>query len=278
MEFYHIFQDIFHLEYICSIIQPRYQSKRQNIFLSLLKVYTSDESHRLFSPVNFSPVQILLLTTTLCCYCCCCCCLVTKSCLTLCDPMDCCWPGSSVRGIFQTRMLGCVAISFSSGSSLYRIKTTSLCLLNWQVDSLPLCYLGSPQWLTHALIKFYLPNQTLMCCHLSVNGSTVSSFLSYTFGTILHATFFYCYTFSISQMSQNFQSNPPFPVTIAGMLDAFAFTSSDFLNNFQLIPHSLPCKCCPAIPPNTHPQCLCILPCFCKCVSLPVMVFTLFLT
>ena len=33
------------------------------------------------------------------------CCLLTKSCSTLCDPMDCSPPGSSVHGISQTRML-----------------------------------------------------------------------------------------------------------------------------------------------------------------------------
>ena len=44
-------------------------------------------------------------------------CLVIKSCLTLCNPMDCSLPGSPVPGIFQARMLECVAIPFSSGSS-----------------------------------------------------------------------------------------------------------------------------------------------------------------
>ena len=39
--------------------------------------------------------------------------LVTQSCLTLCDPMDYSPPGSSVRGIFQARILEWVAISFS---------------------------------------------------------------------------------------------------------------------------------------------------------------------
>ena len=34
-----------------------------------------------------------------------------------CDPMDCSLPGSSVHGIFQTRMLEWVAISSSRGSS-----------------------------------------------------------------------------------------------------------------------------------------------------------------
>ena len=38
---------------------------------------------------------------------------VTQSCLTLCDPMDCSLPGSSVHGIFQARVLEWVAIAFS---------------------------------------------------------------------------------------------------------------------------------------------------------------------
>ena len=38
---------------------------------------------------------------------------VTWSCLTLCDPMDCSLPGSSVHGIFQTRVLEWGAIVFS---------------------------------------------------------------------------------------------------------------------------------------------------------------------
>ena len=37
--------------------------------------------------------------------------------LTLCDPMDCSPPGSSVHGILQARVLECVAISFFRGSS-----------------------------------------------------------------------------------------------------------------------------------------------------------------
>ena len=38
---------------------------------------------------------------------------VTQSYPTLCDPMDCSLPGSSVHGIFQARILEWVAISFS---------------------------------------------------------------------------------------------------------------------------------------------------------------------
>ena len=43
--------------------------------------------------------------------------IVTQLCLTLYDPMDCSPPGSSVHGILQARILECVAISFSRGSS-----------------------------------------------------------------------------------------------------------------------------------------------------------------
>ena len=35
-------------------------------------------------------------------------------CLTLCDPLDCSPPGSTVQGIFQARILEWIAISFSS--------------------------------------------------------------------------------------------------------------------------------------------------------------------
>ena len=42
---------------------------------------------------------------------------VAQSCLTLCDPVDCSPPGSSVHGILQARILEWVVISFSRGSS-----------------------------------------------------------------------------------------------------------------------------------------------------------------
>ena len=48
---------------------------------------------------------------------------VAQSCLTLCDPMDCSLPGSSVHGILQARILEWVAISFSRGSSRTRDRT-----------------------------------------------------------------------------------------------------------------------------------------------------------
>ena len=46
--------------------------------------------------------------------------LVTQLSQTLCDPMDCCPPGSSVHEIIQEKILQWVAISFSRVSSLPR--------------------------------------------------------------------------------------------------------------------------------------------------------------
>ena len=43
---------------------------------------------------------------------CVCVCSVTQSYSTLCDPMDCSPPGSSVLGIFQARILEWVAMIF----------------------------------------------------------------------------------------------------------------------------------------------------------------------
>ena len=60
---------------------------------------------------------------------------VAQSCLTLCDTMDCSLPGSSVRGIFQARILECVAIS-ASGNLPTGIEPASPVSPALQVDSL----------------------------------------------------------------------------------------------------------------------------------------------
>ena len=50
-------------------------------------------------------------------------CPVAQLCLTLCDPMDCSLPGSSVHGIFQARILEWVAISSPRASSQPKYRT-----------------------------------------------------------------------------------------------------------------------------------------------------------
>ena len=53
--------------------------------------------------------------------------LFTQSCMTLCDPMDCSLPGSSVHEILQARTLEWVAMPFSRGSSQPRDRTYVSC-------------------------------------------------------------------------------------------------------------------------------------------------------
>ena len=48
---------------------------------------------------------------------------VAQSCPTLCNPMDCSLPGSSVHGILQARILEWVAVPFSRGYSQHRDQT-----------------------------------------------------------------------------------------------------------------------------------------------------------
>ena len=58
-----------------------------------------------------------------------------QSCLTLCGPMVCSLPGSSVHGILQARILEWVAIFFSRWSSWPRDQTLVSCVscTGWQV-------------------------------------------------------------------------------------------------------------------------------------------------
>ena len=55
---------------------------------------------------------------------------VAQSCPTLCNPMNCSLPGSSVHGIFQGRRLQWVAISFSNYRTIALISHVSKVMLN----------------------------------------------------------------------------------------------------------------------------------------------------
>ena len=68
---------------------------------------------------------------------------VAQACPTLCDPMDCNLPGSSVHGILQATILEWVAIPFSRGSSQPRYRTQRSSTL--QVASLPSEPPGKPK-------------------------------------------------------------------------------------------------------------------------------------
>ena len=67
--------------------------------------------------------------------------LVAELCLTLCDPMDCSPPSSSVHGILQARILECIANPFPGDLPNPGIESRSPTL---QEDSLSSESLGEP--------------------------------------------------------------------------------------------------------------------------------------
>ena len=63
---------------------------------------------------------------------------VTQSCPTLCDPMDCSLPGSSVHGIFQARVLEWVAIAFSKTGLILWPQPLPLAMVHTLKSGFPL--------------------------------------------------------------------------------------------------------------------------------------------
>ena len=72
---------------------------------------------------------------------------VAQSCLTLCDPMDCSPPGSSLHGIFQARVLERIAISFSADLLDPGIEPVSLASPTFFIIALP----GKPLYFIRGL-------------------------------------------------------------------------------------------------------------------------------
>ena len=67
---------------------------------------------------------------------------VTQLYPTLCDPIDCSWPDSSISGIFQARILEWVAIPTAGDLPDPGIESASSAL---QADSLPLSHWERPK-------------------------------------------------------------------------------------------------------------------------------------
>ena len=70
---------------------------------------------------------------------------VAQSCRTLCDPVDCSLPGSSLHGLLQARVLEWVVISFSKGSSQPRDRTWVSCIAGRRFNL----------WATREALLFY---------------------------------------------------------------------------------------------------------------------------
>ena len=95
-----------------------------------------------FTIFPFSDLQAKMDFFFFFCMCCAVLCLVARSCLTLCDPMDCSLPGSSVHGILQARILELVVMPFPGDVPNPGIEPRSPAL---QVDSLPSEPKGKPR-------------------------------------------------------------------------------------------------------------------------------------
>ena len=118
--------------------------------VSLLKIYPSIKLSVWYLPA-YHPVEcmwlvynLFVLRRYLCAVSFVCACVL--SCIRLCGPMDCSPPGFSVHGIFQARILGWFAISYSRGSSQLRDRTHISCIscIGRQILSLPPRHLGRP--------------------------------------------------------------------------------------------------------------------------------------
>ena len=90
-------------------------------------------------------------------------------CLTLCNPMDCSPPGSSVHGTLQARMLEWAAISYSRGSSWCRDRTSVayVSCTGRQVFFLPLAPPRKSLWLGK-------------CLQLRGEGNSITAYLRKT--------------------------------------------------------------------------------------------------
>ena len=110
-----------------------------------------------------------------------------QSCLTLCNPMDCSLPGSSVHGISQARILEWVAMSSSRGSSQPRNQTCVsyvsctgrqvfcffVFLTTSATQEAPFCFFSSVQSLSHVRL-FATPWIAARQASLSITNSQSS--------------------------------------------------------------------------------------------------------
>ena len=101
---------------------------------------------------------------------------VAQSCPTLCDPMDCSLPCSSIHGIFQARVLEWIAISFSRGHSWPRDRTRVSCIVGRRFTI----------WATRIEVNKWTFKLTCLCMckrvHLSLHYFSNKGWLKSFFG------------------------------------------------------------------------------------------------
>ena len=100
---------------------------------------------------------------------------VAQSCPTLCDPIDCSLPGSSVHGILQAIVLEWIVISFARGSSQPRARTRVSRIVNRHVTV----------WATREMYYLKFGNCFYRYCYFLYNCSQTLLLLMST-TTFLH--------------------------------------------------------------------------------------------
>ena len=107
-----------------------------------------------FGPREYFNIESFLVVCV--CVCVCVCVWVrAQSCPALCDSMDCSLPHSSFHWILQGKNIGVSCHAFLQGIfPTQEWNPHLLCLLHWQVDSLPLSHLGNPESFLIVLNRF----------------------------------------------------------------------------------------------------------------------------
>ena len=131
---------------------------------------------------DLQPTQLKMSLGLCVCVCVCVCVkvrvLVAQSCLTLCDPMRCSPPGSSVHGILQARILEWVATSSSRRSSGPRIRIQVSCIVGrfftvWATREVPYMYMNRSAM--QETIVWYLGQKDPLEKNLATHSSILAS-------------------------------------------------------------------------------------------------------
>ena len=129
--------------------------------------------HYMRYKIYFSVFRVLCFPVCVC-VCVCVCVSVAQSCPTLCDPMNCSPPVSSVHGILQARILEWVATPFFMGSSPTRDWTWVSCIAG-RFFSIWATNLFISELLSLSQSPFRFPQQILISNGTSFHGTNFGS-------------------------------------------------------------------------------------------------------
>ena len=127
---------------------------------------------------------------------------VAQLCLTLCGPMNCSPPGSSVLEFFRQEY--CVGCHFLlQGIFLtQRLNPCLLCLFHWQADSLPLTCQGSPD---HKCISYHFFKKfKITALHIQIFNLLSVNLLMVKTNKYFCCYYYYCYNFATLRVPASF--------------------------------------------------------------------------